>query len=1068
MKILVVDDLQESIDLVSLLLTTYMPEVEIDTALDGVTALEHIQSDRPDLVVLDVKMPGMDGFEVCRRIKDDPETAAIAVLMVSGVMVTSRHRIRGLDEGADGYIFKPFQPPEFIAQVRSLLRVKRQSDLLRERERNLEEELARRTLDLRESEEKFRQMFEQSPDAIFVEDAEGVVLDVNPAACALHGLTREELVGRCVFDLVPLECRPQARADFAKWFMGEMAPHSGFSIRRDGHTIPVEMRCSPLHVHGRPAILLHVRDLTERRRAEERIARLNECFLSFDADPCKNIARLTELIGRLLGADASAYCNLKEGMLCASGRLAEDPLWCVEVLPSVLRCDETLEAVGDEPLWIEDLTQADPRTREAWTRMGLHACLGQRVSWEARAVGSLCVMFCSPTALSEEDRRLVGIVAAAVSVEEGRRCAMRDLAASEVNYRTLIDSLPVAVLLIQDGRIALANRAAAELLRMQGAAELVGQDPLRFMPGDRETMLRRLGENRMAGRGDAPPACETMLRRADGEEFISEQFVTLVTFQGRPAQQIVGIDITERKTAERELLRAEEKYRNLVEQLPAIAYLIDYMEAQPRMMYVSPQVHSLLGYAQDEWQNNFDSWKNHLHPEDRDRIVAESERHRQTGAPLSTEYRMLASDGHAVWFRDQAVYMRDAAAGVTSKHGVMIDITELKRAEAALHHSEDQLRQAQKLEALGRLAGGVAHDFNNMLTSILVYSRMLQKDESLPETVRADLGEILHAGERAAELTRQLLVFSRKQIIKVRPISLNEIISDMDRLLRRTLGEDVELATVLGERLDMIEADPGQIEQVIMNMAINARDAMPHGGTLTLQAEMVHVGESEITRMDLPAGDYVLLKVHDTGEGMTEEVMDHIFEPFYTTKAVGQGTGLGLSTVYGIVQQIGGHIEVESAVGKGSCFRLYFPRALSVPPELETMFEPLAPGGRETVLVVEDEPMVRRLTCRMLGALGYTVLEAGDGREAYDLCVGPKGAAIDLVLSDVVMPRMTGPELAAALKALDKPFKVLFMTGFNRDAISHHGLKEADIEVVAKPFTQFTMAETVRRVLDQP
>jgi two-component system, cell cycle sensor histidine kinase and response regulator CckA len=379
---------------------------------------------------------------------------------------------------------------------------------------------------------------------------------------------------------------------------------------------------------------------------------------------------------------------------------------------------------------------------------------------------------------------------------------------------------------------------------------------------------------------------------------------------------------------------------------------------------------------------------------------------------------------------------------------------------------EEQLRQSQKMEAVGRLAGGIAHDFNNLLTVINGYSEILLRHIGEVSPVRKEVEQINQAGERAALLTRQLLAFSRRQVLQLKVLDLNGVVSGMDTMLRRVIGEDIELETILGEGLGSVKADPGQIEQVILNLAVNGRDAMPDGGRLTIETGNAFLDEHLSSQHSSAAvGPHVFLAVRDTGIGMSEETQAHLFEPFFTTKEKGKGTGLGLSTAYGIVKQSQGFIHVTSEVGEGTTFTIHLPR---VDAEVEATFPVLSaePKGSETVLVVEDEDSVRELVERVLSEKGYRVLFAAEGNEGLRIAGGHR-EPIDLLITDVVMPGMGGRELAARLEAARPGMKVLFMSGYSEKVISHHGILEDGLAFFQKPFTSDALLRKVRETLDR-
>jgi two-component system, cell cycle sensor histidine kinase and response regulator CckA len=388
-----------------------------------------------------------------------------------------------------------------------------------------------------------------------------------------------------------------------------------------------------------------------------------------------------------------------------------------------------------------------------------------------------------------------------------------------------------------------------------------------------------------------------------------------------------------------------------------------------------------------------------------------------------------------------------------------IDITEGRKLEA-------QYRHAQKMEAIGRLAGSVAHDFNNSLSVILSYASMLLADLKPVDPIRDDLEAIRKAGERAAELTRQLLAFSRQQALSLQVTSLNKIVFESERMLRRLVGEDIELVVRLDRESSLVNVDPGQIDQVIMNLAINARDAMPNGGKLTIETKDVELDESYATEhFDVSPGRYVMLAVSDTGIGMSKETQAHIFEPFFTTKEVGKGTGLGLATVFGIVQQCGGNIWVYSEPGNGTTFRIYLPQAEEVEPSSHEVIVPMTLEGTETILLVEDQDEVRQVALHILRRFGYHVIEARNAGEALLTCERhPR--AIHLLLTDVVMPQMNGRELAERLLKIRPDMRVLYMSGYTEDAIVRHGVLDSGIAYLQKPFEPEKLARRVREVLE--
>jgi PAS domain S-box-containing protein len=504
-----------------------------------------------------------------------------------------------------------------------------------------------------------------------------------------------------------------------------------------------------------------------------------------------------------------------------------------------------------------------------------------------------------------------------------------------------------------------------------------------------------------------------------------------------------------------ELGAAEQRYRRLAENAPDAIFRC---ELHPRRLctFVNPQVTALTGYSPEEYYADPDLAFNVVHPDDRPLLDA-AFREDGPNVGMST-IRWVHKNGTAVWIEQHHVLVRDRAGRLVAIECIARDITGRK-------HLEQQLLQSQKMEAVGRLAGGVAHDFNNLLTVINGYSEQALETLLASDPLYQDIEEIKKAGERAASLTRQLLVFSRRQVLTPRILDLNAIVSDMERMLRRVLGEDVELAIALQPALDSLHADPGHLEQVIMNLVVNARDAMATGGRLLIETANVELDDSYAAdHQAVVPGRYVMLAVSDTGSGMDAETQAHIFEPFFTTKPVGEGTGLGLSTVFGIVQQSGGHIWVYSEPGKGTTFKIYFPRVAARPEPVEPRRAVGPAAGSETILVVEDEDGVRKWIRSVLKRAGYTVLEARSGAEALLQCQNHAGA-IHLVLTDVVMPQMSGRELADRIAAIRPEIKPLFMSGYTGNAVVQHGALDPQAPFLQKPFTTASLAAKVREAL---
>lgn len=533
-----------------------------------------------------------------------------------------------------------------------------------------------------------------------------------------------------------------------------------------------------------------------------------------------------------------------------------------------------------------------------------------------------------------------------------------------------------------------------------------------------------------------------------------ERFVDLTVSASVQVAGILG-----RRTAEKALRASEARFARLADS-GIIGITIG--DTAGNVLEANDAYLNMVGFSREDFARGAVRWIDLIPPEFKNAVDMAEAQLRQHGVAYPFEMETFRKDGSRLPVLIGVALLEDSTAIV-----FMADLTERKKAEAALLTSESQLRQAQKMEAVGRLAGGVAHDFNNLLSVILGYGEIMLANLKPGDPMREEVGEVCAAGKRAADLTRQLLLFSRQQVLTPKVIDLNGLVSGMDKMLNRILGEDVDLVSLLSPSLGRIKADPGSVEQVILNLVVNARDAMPTGGKLTIETANGVLGENHaLGHQPVKPGPYVMLAVSDTGTGMDRETQARIFEPFFTTKEQGKGTGLGLSTVFGIVQQSGGHIWVYSEPGKGSTFKIYLPSVDSKIDVPGTQASPAALRGKETILLVEDEKQVREVVLAVLRHQGYNVIPTQNAGEALLFCEKhPK--PIDLLLTDVVMPQMSGPELAKRLASTKPGMKVLCMSGYTDDSIVRHGVLEGNVAFLQKPITPDSLGRKVRAVLDE-
>ncbi|HWR89801.1 MAG TPA: PAS domain S-box protein, partial [Dissulfurispiraceae bacterium] len=628
-----------------------------------------------------------------------------------------------------------------------------------------------------------------------------------------------------------------------------------------------------------------------------------------------------------------------------------------------------------------------------------------------------------------------------------RKRAEEELKVSEELFRSLVESIPLPVLIthLESGRILFGNGLVTPFFGGSAGTRLaMSIDDLYADRRDRERFMWEL-----LSRGYVNNY-ELRLKRIDGTGFDVLASAKIITYRGERAALSILTDITERKIVEQQL----RKLFRAVEQSPTAVMITD---AKAVIEYVNPRFVQMTGYAVEE-------------------VLGQNPRILKSGETPPEEYGKLwetiikggewrgifhnrKKNGDLYWASVSISPIRSSEGVITHFLEVQEDITEQKRLE-------EQLRHSQKLEAVGQLAGGIAHDFNNILTAIIGYGSLLQMIMSDDDPSRPHVDQILTLADKAANLTQSLLAFSRKQIIFLKPIDVNEVIRRVEKLLSRLIGEDIELRTLVAEDDLMIMGDSGQIEQVLMNLVTNSRDAMPDGGVLSIETARAEINTEFIQHYGFgEPGAYAVISVTDTGVGMDEKTKERIFEPFFTTKEVGKGTGLGLSIVYGIIRQHNGYINVDSEPGKGTTFRIYFPLIKSDVQKAGLKEETALQGGTETILVAEDEPEVRKITKAMLERFGYDVIEAVDGEDAVRKFKENKDT-VRLLLFDVIMPKKNGKEAYEEIAAMQPGIRVLFTSGYAPDIIHKKGILEEGINFITKPVTPKDLLKKVRQVIE--
>jgi PAS domain S-box-containing protein len=879
---------------------------------------------------------------------------------------------------------------------------------------------------LHESEERFRTAFEQAAVGVALCDAETTILAANSALCEMLGYSREELVGREMLspDLTHPDDLEVGRHFAVRLLSGELSRGTGEKLYlcKDGHTIWTQVVMAVVRdAANKPLYFINqIQDITAARAAEERLHEAYEDMESiFRASPAA-------IITLDAGLNVRAWNSSAERMF---GWTIDEVLG--QKLP-IVRPDD----------WDQTIT-----------------CHRQTLNGEAisnkevkvlRRDGAELDVSVSSSPVRDAAGQYTGGVLAFTDVTERKR-AEEELRRAYETMDAVVRASPLAIMTLEDHKYVTLWNQAAEQMYGWTEEEVIGRlNPV--VPPEEMEGYEKLREALLQGEVVAGKEARGM--RKDGTRIdVLYSTAPMRDNQGRFTRGVGMMwDITDRKKAEQELREANATKDTILRASPVALVAHDL---QGNVILWNDAAERMFGWTTEEIMG-------HPVPIIPTAQIEEFYQRRARvlqGEDISNEeMKRLRKDGTLLDVSISITPFRDAEGRIIGALGAYLDVTERKRLEA-------QLLQSQKLESIGRLAGGIAHDFNNLLTVINCHSDLLLERISPGGPVVDALQEIRKAGEQASSLTRQLLAFSRRQMLQSRVLDLNAIVRDISGMLQRLLGEDIELVIELANMPARVKIDPGQFQQVIMNLAVNARDAMPNGGRLTITTailEELPVRSGDGDSIDTPQ---VLLAVRDTGGGMDEETQRRMFEPFFTTKPPGKGTGLGLSMVWGIVKQSGGHLWVQSELGKGTTFTLLLPR----------VEEPAAVGesrprraitlhGSETILLVEDQPQLRELTSHILTGYGYRVLEAANGTEALRI-VEQDGTAIDLVVTDIVMPGMTGIELGKRIRNLRPEFKLLYMSGYTDDVILQQGEFEAGAAYIEKPYTPEGLATKIRQVL---
>ncbi|HVQ36766.1 MAG TPA: PAS domain S-box protein, partial [Pyrinomonadaceae bacterium] len=874
------------------------------------------------------------------------------------------------------------------------------------------------------AEANYRSIFENSIEGIFQATREGRYLNVNPAMARILGYESPMDLIESITDIDhQVFVRPEKCLEALTVLesVGSIKDFEVQAYRKDGEKIWLSMniRAVPAVADQEPYCEGTAEDITERKRVDAELRKLSLI-----------VENSTDLIGIAASKGSVLFLNPTGRRMV--GLEAENQIQAATLIDFV--AEEERERV---------LTQVLPQVlRDGhWE--------GQMLFRHFRT-GKSIPMWQHVFMVAEDETNKTQAMATICRDMTERKRAEAELRESEERYRDLVENAR-DIIYSHDllGNYTSCNQAGEEITGYSQAEALKLNLSQTIAPEFLEKARQMLADKLAGGN---TTAYELELIAKDGHRVPVEVNTRLVLEDGIPIE-VTGIarDITDRKAAEAELRRLAAA----VEQSGDSIVITDH---DGNIQYVNPAFERVSGYSKEEVLNQNPRI---LKSGRTDPSVYEGLWETiTTGEVWSGQLSNLKKDGTIFDERVSISAVYDESHSIVNYVAVKQDISDLIGLE-------EQLRQSQKMEAVGQLAGGVAHDFNNLLTAINGYSSLSLRAVEDDSPIRGYLEEIKKAGDRAAKLTRQLLAFGRKQILQPLPVNLNDIVADLNKMLRRLIGEDVKLTAKFDPALKTVKADPGQLEQVIVNLVVNARDAMPTGGNLTIETANFEVDREYANKhVGVQPGSYVMLFVSDTGTGMTHEVKTRIFEPFFTTKEKGKGTGLGLSTVYGIVKQSGGHIWLDSELGQGTCFHVCLPQAgTATKPAARETAEPAVPAGSETILLVEDEDVVRGIAKKILEQAGYNVLDAKGGEDAFRISE-THHEHIHLLLTDVVMPEISGKEVADRLTSSRPSLAVLFMSGYTDETIVHHGVLDSNVEFIQKPFSPEALAKTVRAVLD--
>jgi len=1038
LSILVIDDTLEILFATTRLLTS--AGYAVLEAATGAEGLRLAQEQQPDIVLLDVLLPDIDGRDLCRQMKRDPRIRQSFIIIASHSKTSSDDQSEALELGADGYIARPISNRELLARLSAFVRIKRTEDALRD------------------SETRFRAIFEASVDAIGVAKS-GTHIYLNPPYLALFGYSdANALLGKSILSVYAADQHPMIRQYVDQRLRGEPTPtiYQSRGIRSDGAEFDMELHISTYTLNSELYTQVIVRDITERKQIElTQMFLLQSGWSSAGEDFFQATARY---LAETVGVEYVCIDRLSGDLLSAQTVAVYHDNQFEENVAYSLYDTPCGEVVGKSiclfPREVRHLFPRDSVLQDMCAESYVGVTLW---SADGRPIGLIALIGRQPLTNPALTELLLKLVAIRAAGELERRQAEEALQQSETQYRELVQTSHDLIWRVNaEGRITFMNDAARDILGY-APHEMIGRPFVDFLPAPRHTDNVEPLMTRLTKHAHLTDLENRLLHKNGEEKVLLDNLVIRRDAQGA-VSDILGTskDITKRRRAEEALQQSEER----LGQTQAIGHIGSWVyDVSSDTVWASDEGFRIFGFPPATIRLPLADFEACM--QDRDMVHQALMNLLSSGVPYNIEYTINPADGSpARIIAAVAEEINDETGSPVRVMGVLHDITERRRLD-------DQLNQAARMESIGRLAGGIAHDFNNILTGIIGITQIMQNKEVTKTGMQEDLAEVLALAERATNLTRQLLIFSRRQQFQPRIVPANLITENVSKLLTRVIGEDITLVITHQANVGSVKVDVAQMETVLINLAVNARDAMLAGGQFTIEmANTVVAAAQTLVPREVHPGEYVRITITDTGQGMEPAVLEHIFEPFYTTKGVGQGTGLGLATVYGIIDEHEGYIWVESEPERGTRFTILLPRVDNGEKKTETDQRIASlPRGHETILLVEDDDAVREVVFRILTEYGYLVHVAASPGEALD-----KYMSVDktfaLLLTDVIMPEVNGIELYQHFVAQHPALKVMFISGYSSETLPEGFLLDHSSVLLQKPFTVARLLHALRHILD--